>query len=406
MDPVDAARYFQALKEVASERRSELLETKAVLLESQGQMSAKDIDDAYRHLGFDPAHATVLTNDHIISSYQSRLRDVGQAEQARLRESLKIVGDARHSEVIKQCLSSCELLARVGSFTNTTDSTVAIETYAQALAWLNAQEDTTDDFISTLVAVRVSENESDAPLARKAVQIIQQARNSAGLRAYLDSGELPVALDVPSAYRLLGIEPSAANIDFLSDDSIYNQYAVAASDDNARRAEYRNALSIIAEARDSTALMTAIREETAMANMQPEMLPLSEPRGLRNIGNTCYLSSLLQYFYTVKPIHRVLDNFEQQKEESQAVKKVGGTLIKHRQVEKAQDCKSMRSDRYARGEVKKLIRDSCSRAWQTFPKSIRRTRGCSRAGESVCTLGIRRSGVGTITIRRTIGCGW
>lgn len=211
------------------------------------------------------------------------------------------------------------------------------------MSWLNAQEDTPDEFISTLVTVKVSENERDAPLARKAVEIIQKTRKSEGLQAYLDSGQLPSDMDVPSSYRLLGIEPSPANVDFLSDDAIYNQYAVAASDDATRREEYRNALSVIAQSRKSQALRTALNEEVAMNNQQPPTNPLSEPRGLRNIGNTCYLSSLLQYFYTVKPIHSVLDGFEQQREIGTALKQVGGTNIKHAQVEKAQDCKHTHS---------------------------------------------------------------
>jgi len=100
--------YFQALKEIASERRSEVLETKAVMLESEGQLSANDIDAAYRHLGVDPSHANVLADEHIISQYQSRLLDVSVEEQGRLKESLKTLGTARQSQLIKQSLSNCE----------------------------------------------------------------------------------------------------------------------------------------------------------------------------------------------------------------------------------------------------------------------------------------------------------
>lgn len=216
---------------------------------------------------------------------------------------------------------------------------LAIETYAQALAWLNAEEGTSDEFISTLVAVKVSENQQDAPLARKAVEIIQQARNSDALKAYLDAGELPAAMDVPAAYRFLGIEAPSGTANYLTDDSIYNQYVVAVSDDPTRRTEYRNALSVIAQSRDSAPLMTAVRDDVAETNQVPQTVPLLEPRGLRNIGNTCYLSSLLQYFYTVKPIHALLDNFDDQKETGSSGKKVGGTRIEQNQVGKAQDCK-------------------------------------------------------------------
>lgn len=41
------------------------------------------------------------------------------------------------------------------------------------------------------------------------------------------------------------------------------------------------------------------------------ILDLALPAGLKNIRNTCYLNSILQYFNTVKPIHEILDNFDE-----------------------------------------------------------------------------------------------
>ncbi|KAI1125239.1 cysteine proteinase [Nemania abortiva] len=39
--------------------------------------------------------------------------------------------------------------------------------------------------------------------------------------------------------------------------------------------------------------------------------PLTTPPGLKNIGNTCYLNSLLQYFYNVQPIREMVLNYDQ-----------------------------------------------------------------------------------------------
>ncbi|CAK7264134.1 ubiquitin-specific protease ubp2 [Sporothrix epigloea] len=43
----------------------------------------------------------------------------------------------------------------------------------------------------------------------------------------------------------------------------------------------------------------------------PQAVDISLPVGLDNIRNTCYLNSILQYLYTVKPIHAILDNIEE-----------------------------------------------------------------------------------------------
>src|SRR5262245_19477935 len=40
---------------------------------------------------------------------------------------------------------------------------------------------------------------------------------------------------------------------------------------------------------------------------------MAEAIGLRNIGNTCYLNSILQYLYTLVPIRTLVENLDQYK---------------------------------------------------------------------------------------------
>jgi ubiquitin carboxyl-terminal hydrolase 25/28 len=69
----------------------------------------------------------------------------------------------------------------------------------------------------------------------------------------------------------------------------------------------------------------------------------AEPVGLDNIGNTCYLNSLLQYYYTIKPVRDMVINFQQHRmglnEEDIKNKRVGGRIVDKSEIIKAQKCK-------------------------------------------------------------------
>lgn len=138
-------------------------------------------------------------------------------------------------------------------------------------------------------------------------------------------------MDIGEAYRLLGISDRTVEIALIE-----TAYKFACEDDRQQTEKYSSAYrTILAHRHDDQPVIIQPQWERG----RPDW-----PVGLENIGNTCYLNSLLQFLFTIPELRNLVLNFEDVKMEPTleniADKKVGSRRITLKEVEHAQKCKS------------------------------------------------------------------
>ena len=141
-------------------------------------------------------------------------------------------------------------------------------------------------------------------------------------------------MDVDQAYVRLGISGDRT----IDDETILAQYDSLKSDTPSQISDLRNALAAIAKAKKSRRLNEFLNSDTS-----PLEHPVSEwPVGLENIGNTCYLNSLLQFYFTIKPLRNLvlrINDFKMSTVgESLSSKRVGSRNVSEKEVDRAQQC--------------------------------------------------------------------
>ncbi|PVI06943.1 cysteine proteinase [Periconia macrospinosa] len=306
VDPANHPYYFECLQDLAVGRKSMFLQEEVAMLASQDCVSRKDLEHAYRYFGIDPTHTSFITDEHIIGVFRSRMSDMGPNVANELRKHLRTIGQARDSEAIRVAAND------------------TIETYEQALSWLSLEHHHEDDMVRTMYSVKTEENPK---IARKAVEIIAQHRNSQRLRELLETGEMSgVPMDTADAYQLLGINDRTAPVDMQVLASSIDLMIEATPD---MEGKYKEAMAIIE--RD---------QETTKQQQQPKYPLDSWPVGCANIGNTCYLNSVLQFLFTIKPLREMVLDCEKHMQdldpEALEKKRVGRTAVSLARAETGQ----------------------------------------------------------------------
>jgi ubiquitin carboxyl-terminal hydrolase 25/28 len=186
----------------------------------------------------------------------------------------------------------------------------------------------------------MNDNAADTETTRRAVSIVAEKRNSDGLRNWLSTGQVDeVDMDIGTAYSRLGIDDRTTD-----EETTISVYELFISDHPDRINELRTALRVIGKELRSQKI------ETYLAGGQSSTQKGSAewPVGLENIGNTCYLNSLLQYLFSIKPLRdKILLEYDMLKinpEEMEvdnvgkSIKRILSTKITAKEIRLAQEC--------------------------------------------------------------------
>ncbi|KAJ3182537.1 ubiquitin-specific protease ubp2 [Gaertneriomyces sp. JEL0708] len=141
----------------------------------------------------------------------------------------------------------------------------------------------------------------------EAIAELSQLRSSNDLQELVimeTSKGIPLRREVSAAYMEFGMTETA------TDNDIIVAYTNAATQRPEYAAELRRLLHVIATSRDSSVIQHFLETgeiylESDAAKCRPGM-----PIGLQNIGNTCYLNSLLQLFVTIRELRELVLQFD------------------------------------------------------------------------------------------------
>ncbi|KAG5975965.1 hypothetical protein E4U55_007528 [Claviceps digitariae] len=188
---------------------------------------------------------------------------------------------------------------------------------SQALNFLGLHSHNNYSADSLIQAFRrkLTQSPADATTARSMLLVLAQSSNDDMYQAQLLM-EVDAKMSLETSLAVLEVSHADGSWQVISEAAKRKLEASKSKDETQ---VYLDAMEAIADHTYSPALKQAaleLRQENGMFGFRKNTVDESEPVnfaipvGLHNIGNTCYLNSLLQYLFTVKPIRDIVLNYD------------------------------------------------------------------------------------------------
>lgn len=339
-DLINKPHYIDALKYILYQKAAQApnkLRTYYNNLASKGDfIGYNDYVQALKSLGIELSSDNVgIDDDFIIAMYLTSYKNDSK-NYTYFNKNLKLIAKVRNSDILNKFIER------------------EIIPFGLALDALSVEEITEDEVVLTAFEFRLDELlqasnfqiSDDVVFLYKSLASIAIYRKSYILMNYLETKN-PQMIGINHDYTfkdacsILGVDTFAKDFEIISK---FQELLTQSQVDNSMTKidEYdrndirvlRQSLKAIAMTKNSKILLSFLTS----GKVDSTLLPVENwPAGLDNIGNTCYLNSLLQYYFCLKPLRDAILNFNEKNYSyiNYNERKIGGRKVEESEIKRS-----------------------------------------------------------------------